>query len=199
MKIILDPAHGIETPGKRSPDGSFREYKWSREIISMITGKLKNNNIDFDITVKNDTEPGLKERVRITNNISAEVKDKAIFISIHCNAAGAGKDWMKARGFSIWTSRGRTKADKYAEIIYDEFDKTFPGIKLRSDYSDCDADYESKFAVLMCRIPAVLLEVLFQDNKEDVAILESNDFKNNFSDCIVNAIRLIIKSNILST
>jgi len=33
---ILDPAHGANTPGKRSPDGKHREYKWSREIISMI-------------------------------------------------------------------------------------------------------------------------------------------------------------------
>ena len=194
MKIILDPAHGKETPGKRSPDGHFREYKWSREIISMIAGKLRNNNIDYDITVKDGNEPGLRERVRITNKISAGVKDKAIFISIHCNAAGSGSDWMKARGFSIWTSRGKTKADEYAEVIYNEFDKTFPDIKLRSDYSDGDADFESNFAVLMCRVPAVLLEVLFQDNKEDVEILESDDFKNNFCECIVNAIQLIISN-----
>jgi N-acetylmuramoyl-L-alanine amidase len=24
--ILLDPAHGEETPGKRSPDGNHREY-----------------------------------------------------------------------------------------------------------------------------------------------------------------------------
>ena len=25
--IILDPAHGVETPGKRSPDEKVREFK----------------------------------------------------------------------------------------------------------------------------------------------------------------------------
>jgi N-acetylmuramoyl-L-alanine amidase len=194
MKIILDSAHGIETPGKRSPDGKFREYKWSREIISRITEKLDENKIDYALTVTDDYEPGLRERVRRTNNLSALVDDDAIFISIHCNAAGDGSNWMKARGFSIWTSRGKTKADKYAEIIYDEFENEFPELPLRSDYSDGDADYESNFAVLMCRIPAVLLEVLFQDNKQDVEVLQSEDFKERFVNCIIKSIRLIIEN-----
>jgi N-acetylmuramoyl-L-alanine amidase len=194
MKIILDSAHGIDTPGKRSPDGKFREYKWSREIILRITEKLDENKIDYALTVTGDYEPGLRERVRRTNNLSALVDDDAIFISIHCNAAGDGSNWMKARGFSIWTSRGKTNADKYAEIIYDEFEKEFPELPLRSDYSDGDADYESNFAVLMCRIPAVLLEVLFQDNKQDVEVLQSEDFKERFVNCINKAIQLIISN-----
>jgi N-acetylmuramoyl-L-alanine amidase len=194
MKIILDSAHGIETPGKRSPDGKFREYKWSREIISRITEKLDENKIDYALTVTDDYEPGLRERVRRTNNLSALVDDDAIFISIHCNAAGDGSKWMKARGFSIWTSRGKTKADEYAEIIYNEFEKEFHELPLRSDYSDGDADYESNFAVLMCRIPAVLLEVLFQDNKQDVDVLQSEDFKERFVNCIIKAIQLIMSN-----
>ena len=101
---------------------------------------------------------------------------------------------MEARGFSVWTSRGKTKADDYAEIIYNEFDKTFPDIPLRSDFRDGDPDFESNFAVLMCRVPAVLLEVLFQDNKEDVEILESEEFKEPFCECIINAIQLIINN-----
>ena len=194
MKIILDPAHGIETPGKRSPDGRFREYKWSREIVSRIIEKLKENNIDCAITVDEDSEPGLKERVRRTNKLSSEVNYDALFISIHCNASGNGIKWMDARGFSVWTSLGKTKADDYAEIIYNEFDKTFPDIPLRSDFRDGDPDFESNFAVLMCRVPAILLEVLFQDNKEDVEILESEEFKEPFCECIINAIQLIINN-----
>ncbi len=192
MKIILDPAHGIETPGKRSPDGRFREYKWSREIVNRISSKLKKLNIDCAITVMEDSEPGLKERVRRTNKLSSEVNNDAIFISIHCNASGNGTKWMNAGGFSVWTSRGKTKADEYAEIIYNEFDKSFPDIPLRSDFSDGDPDFESNFTVLMCSVPAVLLEVLFQDNKKDVEILESEGFKETFCECIITSINIII-------
>ena len=194
MRIILDAAHGIEVPGKRSPDGKFREYKWSREMVSLISEKLKEKNIDFALTVADDYEPGLRERVRRTNNLSALADWDAIFISFHCNAAGDGTNWMNARGFSIWTSRGQTKADEYGKIIFEKFKSEFPEIKLRSDYSDGDPDYESNFAVLMCRVPAVLLEVLFQDNKQDVEILQSDDFKELFSSCIVRAIELIISN-----
>ena len=28
ITIILDPAHGEDVPGKRSPDGVHREYRW---------------------------------------------------------------------------------------------------------------------------------------------------------------------------
>ena len=34
MKILIDNGHGIETPGKRSPDGVLREYAWNRLIAS---------------------------------------------------------------------------------------------------------------------------------------------------------------------
>ena len=37
-----------------------------------------------------------------------------VLVSIHCNAAGNGAEWMNARGWSAYTSKGKTKADKLA-------------------------------------------------------------------------------------
>ncbi len=34
--VILGTAHGINTPGKCSPDKKFREYKFSREVINIL-------------------------------------------------------------------------------------------------------------------------------------------------------------------
>ena len=36
LYVILDNGHGEDTPGKRSPDGKFREYKFNRVIVSLI-------------------------------------------------------------------------------------------------------------------------------------------------------------------
>ena len=36
MKILIDNGHGENTPGKRSPDGSLREYAYAREIADRI-------------------------------------------------------------------------------------------------------------------------------------------------------------------
>ena len=38
--IILGTAHGSNVPGKRSPDGKFREYKVSREVINLLKPRL---------------------------------------------------------------------------------------------------------------------------------------------------------------
>lgn len=40
MKILLDNGHGINTPGKRSPDVVLREYAWNRLIASRIVSSL---------------------------------------------------------------------------------------------------------------------------------------------------------------
>ena len=36
MKILIDNGHGENTPGKRSPDGSLREYAYTREIADTL-------------------------------------------------------------------------------------------------------------------------------------------------------------------
>lgn len=36
MKILIDNGHDVNTPGKRSPDGRFREYKYNREIAAAV-------------------------------------------------------------------------------------------------------------------------------------------------------------------
>ena len=40
MKILIDNGHGIDTPGKRSPDGVLREYAWNRQISGRVVASL---------------------------------------------------------------------------------------------------------------------------------------------------------------
>ena len=40
MKILIDNGHGENTPGKRSPDGTFREYAYTREISDEVVREL---------------------------------------------------------------------------------------------------------------------------------------------------------------
>lgn len=126
-------------------------------------------------------EPGLRNRVILANNVQAP----AFYFSLHNNAAGNSSQWMSARGVEIWTTIGQTKSDEYATMIYEALYNAFPDIHgtfnknvfWRKDMSDGDVDKEANFTELMNKHPAVLLEWLFQDNKEDVALL--NDEKIN--------------------
>lgn len=69
MKILIDNGHGENTPGKRSPDGKFREYSYAREIAKSIEGELKFLGIDAERIVTESEDIPLEERVRRVNEI----------------------------------------------------------------------------------------------------------------------------------
>lgn len=173
MKILIDNGHGKDTAGKRSPDGKLMEYSYAREIADKLVQELCNRGLDAERIVKEETDVPLAERCRRVNKYKS---DEAILVSIHCNAAGSGAEWMNARGWEAWTSVGQTKADKLATCLYDAASKT--GFKIRKDETDGDPDKEGHLYILKhTNCPAVLTENLFQDNKEDVKFLLSEEGK----------------------
>ena len=175
MKVLIDNGHGSNTPGKRSPDGRLREYAYTREIAERLVMELRKNGIDAERIVKEEIDVPLAERCRRANEYKAS---EAILVSIHCNAAGNGSDWMSARGWEAWTSVGKTKADKLATCLYENAEYCLPGMKIRKDMTDGDQDKESGFYILKhTKCPAVLTENLFQDNKKDVEFLLSEEGK----------------------
>lgn len=175
MKVLIDNGHGSNTPGKRSPDGRLREYAYTREIAERLVMELRKNGIDAERIVKEEIDVPLAERCRRANEYKAS---EAVLVSIHCNAAGNGRDWMSARGWEVWTSVGKTKADKLATCLYEDAEHCLPGMKIRKDMTDGDPDKESGFYILKhTKCPAVLTENLFQDNREDVEFLLSEEGK----------------------
>lgn len=51
MKILIDPGHGRNTPGKCSPDGRFREYQYTREIAAAVVARLQALGHDAEVLV----------------------------------------------------------------------------------------------------------------------------------------------------
>ena len=199
--IILDNGHAKSTPGKRSPifdngKTQFFEYEFNRDIVKRISEKLEKLGIKYYIIV-----PELEEDIKLTKraNRANEIckkygTGKCLLISIHSNAAGNGSTWMKARGWSVYTTKGVTKSDKIATIFYEEAEKLLPkyNMTLRKDMSDGDPDYESNFTILYAALcPAILTENLFYDNKIDVDFLMTEEGRNVIADIHVNAIKRI--------
>jgi N-acetylmuramoyl-L-alanine amidase len=125
MKILIDNGHGENTPGKRSPDGSLREYAYAREIADRIAHELSARGYDAERIVREAVDVPLSERARRVNEVCGRYGTaNVVLVSIHCNAAGNGAEWMNARGWSAYTSKGKTKADKLATFLYEEAEKT---------------------------------------------------------------------------
>lgn len=176
MKILIDNGHGKNTPGKRSPDGKFREYLYAREIAEAIEGELKFLGLDAERIVTETEDISLAERARRVNEICGRLgAENVVLVSIHCNASKNG-EWGKARGWSAYTSKGKTKSDELATMLYVEAAKNFTGQTIRKEFSDGDPDWEEGFYILRkTKCPAVLTENFFMDNEQDLAYILSKE------------------------
>ena len=177
MKILIDNGHGENTPGKRSPDGTLREFQYAREIASEIVRELRVKGYDAERIVRENIDVPLSERARRVNEFCGKLgAKKVLLVSVHCNAAGDGSQWMKARGWSAYTTKGETRSDRLANRLYEAAANEFDGmpLKIRKDLQDGDPDWEENFYILRkTKCAAVLTENFFQDNKEDVEFLLS--------------------------
>lgn len=183
---LLDNGHGQNTPGKRSPiwgDGSqLFEWEFNRDIVRRIAAKLKAEGVKFEILVPEETDVSLQERCRRANEYQ-QMYNNCVLFSIHGNAGGG-------TGWECYTSRGTTKADEIATLLYQEAEKEFAGWKIRKDFADGDADKEANFYILRHTIcPAVLTENFFFDNEKDCKFMLSEDGRERIAKIHINVIK----------
>lgn len=197
MYYVLDCGHSLTTQGKRSPDHQFFEYEYNRIIGKIVSERLNELGIEYCFTYPID-EPydlSLTSRANVANQKAKEKgTGNVLLISIHSNAAGNGKQWMNAKGWSVWTTKGKTRSDKFAEIFWEEARKVCAkyGRTTRQDKSDGDNDWESNFTVIFNTIcPSILIEEFFYDNEEEMNWLLSDEGKNACTEIIINAIKRI--------
>lgn len=201
LKVLVDNGHGSDTPGKCSPDARnglkhsplyFKEYAWAREMANMMCDVLNALGIDAELLVPEVEDISLTERTRRVNAWCKRLgKDNVLLVSIHVNAAGNGKNWMTARGWSIYTTKGETESDVVADYFCQRAKEVFaPPLKLRLCKDKyLERDHEENFYILHhTACSAVLVENFFQDNKEDVAYLKSDEGKASCLDVMVDGV-----------
>lgn len=196
MKILIDNGHGNNTPGKRSPDGRLLEWQYAREIAKAVVSRLRNAGYDAELLVTENYDVPLLERVHRANvKCQSLGKENVIVVSVHCNAAGNGKEWLKATGWEIWTSEGMTDSDRLAEWMLRMAELNFPD-KIRVwRQEQYQRDKEKNFTILKSTLcPAVLTENFFMDNQDDVAFLLSEEGKKAIVNCHVLGIINYIES-----
>lgn len=190
LHILLDNGHGNNTAGKRSPiweDGEqLFEWELNRSIVQRLVKRLNADGIPCHIIVPEDEDISLAERCRRANNIAKQYgKENCLFLSVHSNASANGQ----AKGIEIYTSKGNTKSDAYAEIFFKVGKEMFPKAKFRYDIKDGDHDKEENFYVLRNTIcPAVLPEAFFYDNEEECRFLMSDEGREQIAEWYYKAI-----------
>lgn len=191
--IILGTAHRLREPGKESPDKRLKECRYSREICLDVAAKLRaygyKVEIDFmpldlsktmqSSSCKQERSRELALRVNYVNEICKQQgANNVLYVSIHCNAAGSDGKWHSANGWQVCVGNmASTRSKTLANCLYDaakahELNMRKPTEKQKY--------WEQKniYVLNYTRCPAVLTENLFQDNKEDVDFLLSDEGKH---------------------
>ena len=179
--LLVDNGHGRDTAGKHSPlfdDGKSRLYEWrfARDIVNRIIALAPEYGIKVVPLVTEERDIPLSVRASRANNYKkTHPAEKCVLISVHGNAAGTAKEWLSARGWEAWTTKGKTNSDLLAEKLYNAARAIFPSeFKIRTDKTDGDQDKEANFTVIYkANMPAVLTENFFYDNREDCRYMMS--------------------------
>lgn len=187
MKILIDNGHGENTKGKCSPDGRLKEWAFSREIADRVVAGLRSKGFDAERIVKESTDIPLSIRCRRANNIYRETEGRVVLISIHCNAAGNGSDWLSPHGWSVFVSNNASYNSKYLATCLAKAAKCKQVVV--SQPMPEQLFWTQNLAICRDTIcPAILTENFFQDNKEDVEFLLSDEGKNMVAEIHIDGI-----------
>lgn len=194
MVILADPGHGVDTLGKRSPDGRLREYKYAREIAAEVVKRLKTMNYNAQLLVTEENDISLGTRCKRVNDVCKHFgASNVILVSIHLNAKGNGSAWLDARGWQACVSMNASANSKQlASYLFDAAQTQ--GLKTRSPRPN-QKWWQQNLAICrdtMC--PAVLTENLFMDNEKDVNFLISEEGREAIINLHVNGIINFINS-----
>lgn len=194
--FILDNGHSgmingvYVTVGKHSPvwpDGrQLFEGVFNREVVAEICSLLDKAGIKYVKLVPENSDVSLAERCTRANKIHKDNNGNTVLISIHGNGGGG-------TGFEVFTTKGVTKADAIATILFNELDAEFPEMKARADWQDGDPDREEQFYILRnTAMPAVLSENFFMDTlKPDCELMMSEEGVKRIAKAHFNAIKKI--------
>lgn len=163
VKIAIDAGHGINTPGKRTPNG-IREWTINNKVVNHIENELKKyDNVSIlrvdDRTGKTD----IPLRTR-TNKANAEKVD--FYLSIHHNANTSV--WGNWGGAEVYVSAKTSSSNKkLAKELVDANAKIYNIRNRGVKTNNLHITRETK-------MPAILMELGFMDSTTDKVIHDEN-------------------------
>lgn len=172
--IVIDAGHGGTDSG--AIDLLGRPEKFHNKVMSFLLAGaiLYNTQFNIALTRKGDEYLSLFDRVRIAN----ELKPK-LFISIHHNAG-------KGRGFESFVARNAMGSEVELQT---KIHIALQDVSFKYSFPVRQPKREDYFVLVNTNCPAILLEIAFLDNKDDVALVYNWSFKLDVVSAIARVIR----------
>lgn len=172
-RVVLDAGHGMETAGKCAPDRSYYEHEFALDMARRVKLLLVQRGVEVFLTRSDEHELSNTRRAQLSNAWKGD-----LFVSFHSNAAGMGDTWNAARGYGIYTSKAGDTAGRNlaARAILARAQQA--GIPLWGG----GLHHQGWTVLTETDAPAVLIEHLFHDNREDVELLKSDSFRDKLAE-----------------
>lgn len=183
--VCLDPGHGVESPGKCSPDKSYYEHEFALDMGRRIQAHLERCGVRVVLTRtdehcptgKADTNDLLK-RVAISDAAGAD-----LFVSIHSNASG--NEWSNASGLMIYTSAGPKTASRNVAAKAVLSRMTAAGVELRGS----PLVHDMELVVTRKTVaPAMLIEYGFHTSRTEVALLKNGSYRAKLAEATAKGV-----------
>lgn len=192
QRIVIDPGHGGKDPGCRS--SSNLEKTINLAIALKLAQELKKRGYTVAMTRMSDIYLPLSQRVALAKRFKPD-----LFISLHCNAAGAA-----ARGVEVYAATPQNSPASDSKVLARKacaaspYDKTNSFVayhvqrQLVSLLKMPDrASRRKRYNVIAdLPAPAILIEMGFLTNASDRALLTTGASQNQFATAIANAVGL---------
>lgn len=188
---------GPDTPGKRAPDDSYREFHFTKPTIERIGAQLQKEYENVSVYYTHDltgkTDVSINARVSKANAIYkkhlADIKAgrvKMVFVSLHSNGTGSGSEWIEgtARGSETLISDKKFKEAYSLALEMERQVQKQTGRPSRGIVETGD-----RVGVLSgTHMTAVLHEAAFHTSRTDLALLKSQDFRDKVARGIINTL-----------
>ncbi|MCM3691712.1 N-acetylmuramoyl-L-alanine amidase [Neobacillus niacini] len=175
MKFMLDAGHGFNTAGKRSFDG-MREYEFTRKVAAFARDMLASyQNVTVYFAHSDDRDVPLQERTNAANRLNVDA-----YVSIHANAFGS--TWNDANGIETYVyTTNHQETYQLAQKVQNNM-VSLTGLKSRGVKT-------ANFHVLReTKMPAILVECGFMTNRNEAALMRTDDYQRKCAQAIVNAL-----------
>lgn|GEM_PF-1587561 len=186
LKVFIDPGHGGSDPGAiytkvvNGKKVTYNEKDFNLDIAVRLKEKLKSLGYEVYMSRETDKFVDLYDRTKMANSLNVD-----LFISIHNNAV----DNPQTRGTMVLYKEKNLNSfisDKqFAQIILDYI------IKEAGTQNKGIVERPNLVVLKTSNMPAVLVEVAFGTNEDDLNLLLNDSFKDAVAKAIADAVDFI--------
>jgi len=187
--IAIDPGHGLNTAGKRTPtfpDGSVMlEREFNKAVAIYLEKMLKEQGFDVINVAVSDTDVPLNKRTALANNtiLNKYNRPANFYVSIHANAFGDG-EWNEANGIETYV-HPIIPAGSQTEIIARNIHRQLIAFTGRRDRGLKRNDYQ---VLRDTNMPAALVECGFMTNLVEAELLKTDAYREACAEAIAKGI-----------